>query len=101
MTYVRIAWGKLSQGSWEQYERHFNEKVAPTTKTIKGLQVRALIPSTEAPDEGISISTWETLEDLQNYERSEQRQSLASAVEHLYAGEYWVKHLEIISAARP
>ena len=101
MPYVRLAWGKLSSGSWEQFESHFNEKVAPTTKTIKGLQVRALMPSTEAPDEGVSMSMWETLEDLQNYERSEERQSLASAVQHLYTGEYWVKHFEIISAAHP
>jgi heme-degrading monooxygenase HmoA len=101
MPYVRIAWGKLSAGSWDQYENFFNEKVAVTTQTINGLQMRALLPSTEAPDEGISISMWETLEDLQNYERSDKRQSLAREMEHFYTGEYWVKHFELVSVTKP
>ena len=101
MSYIRVAWGKLTAGGWEQFERHYKEKIAPTINTTKGLQYRALLPSTDIPDEGVSITLWETLEDMQNYERSEQHRTLASGMEHLFTGEYWVKHFELVSIARP
>ena len=56
---------------------------------------RHLLRSTEDPDEGISVSIWDSMEDLLEYERGEFRQSLAKEVEHLYRGEYWVKHFEV------
>ncbi len=69
---------------------------------MKGLQERQLLRSTEDPDEGISVSIWDSMEDLLEYERGEFRQSLAKEVEHLYRGEYWVKHFEVTTwAHRP
>ncbi len=41
------------------------------------------------------MSIWETQEDLINYERSELRETLAKEAEHLYRGEFWVKHFEV------
>ena len=43
----------------------------------------------------MSVSIREFQEDLLDYERSEIRQTLAKGVEHLYRGEFWVKHFEI------
>ena len=94
--YIRMVWGKLRPGSWEEYERHYHERVAGST-TAKGLQERQLLRSTEDPDEGISVGIWDTVDDLLNYERSEFRQSLVKEVEHLYRGDHWVKHFEISS----
>ena len=62
---------------------------------MKGLRERQLLRSTEDPDEGISVSIWDSLEDLLEYERGDFRQQLAKEVEHLYRGEYWVKHFEV------
>jgi heme-degrading monooxygenase HmoA len=99
MAYVMMSWGKLRKGAWDQYEKHFKDEVAPTIDTIKGLQWRGILPNTEDPDEGISISLWETLEDLQNYERSEQRRALINSVEHVFTGEYWIKQFELVCVA--
>lgn len=93
--FVRMVWGKLRPGSWEEYQHHYNTRVAANAPTIKGLRQRQLLRSTEDPDEGISLSEWDTLEDLLAYERGEFRGSLAKEVEHLYRGEYWVKHFEV------
>ena len=93
--YVMVAWGKLRLGAWEQYENFYKERVEPTIKSVKGLRERQLLRSTEDPDEGMSVSMWETQEDLINYERSELRQTLATEAEHLYRGEFWVKHFEV------
>ncbi len=90
-----VAWGKLRLGTWDPYEHFYNERVVASTKGTKGLRERQLLRSTEDPDEGMSISFWDTQEDLMNYERSETRQIRAKEAEHLYRGEFWVKHFEV------
>ena len=95
--FIRMVWGKLRPGSWEEYERHYHERLASSAGNIKGLTERQLLRGTEDPDEGISVSIWETLDDLRAYETGEFRQNVAREMEHLYRGEYWVKHFEISS----
>jgi len=98
--YVRLVWGKLRPGTWERYEQHYHERVVPSSKGIKGLSERQLLRSTEDPDEGISLSIWDTMEDMHNYDVSDERQELAKELEHLYRGEYSVKHFEVKSTNR-
>ena len=97
--YLRKVWGKLRPGSWEEYERHYHERLKGGPQ-ITGLQERQLLRSTEDPDEGISLSIWDSLENLRKYETGQFRQNVAREAEHLYRGEYWVKHFEIKSADR-
>jgi heme-degrading monooxygenase HmoA len=97
--YVRMVWGKLRPGSWEEYERHYHEKLAGH-HGIEGLQERQLLRSTEDSDEGISVSIWDSLEHLRGYEMGQFRQNVAREVEHLYRGEYWVKPFEVSSTDR-
>ena len=54
-----------------------------------------LLRSTEDPDEGVSVSVWDSEEALLRYERSELRRNMAQEVENLYRGEFWVKHFEV------
>ena len=65
---------------------------------VDGLQECQLLRSTEDSDEGISVSIWDSLENLRTYETGEFRQNVAREVEHLYRGEYWVKHFEVASS---
>ncbi len=101
MPFLRLSWGKLKPGSWGEFEKHYNEQVAPKASTVKGLQIRALLPSSDTPDEGLSLTMWDTPEDMLNYERSGEIPANVSQVEHLFTGEYWIKHFEIVSAAKP
>ena len=96
--YVRMVWGLLRLGKWTEYERHFNDRVANPDYNIQGLCGRQLLRSIQDPDEGISLSIWESMESMLSYEKGELRQELAEEVEHLYQGEYWVKHFEVRSA---
>ena len=93
--FVRLVWGKLRPGSWDDYERHFHDRVVAAPSPVAGLRERQLLRSTEDPDEGISVSIWNTLEEMRSYETGEFRQTIAKEVEHLYRGEYWVKHFEV------
>ena len=92
---VMMAWGKLRLGSWDQYEQFFRERVEPSTGQVQGLRQRRLLRSAEDPDEGISLSVWDSEDDLLNYERSALRQGLAQDAENMYRGEFWVKHFQV------
>jgi len=66
-----------------------------STRLARSKAERQLLRSTEDPDEGVSVSIWDTLEDMRSYETGEFRQKIAQEVENLYRGEYWVKHFEV------
>ena len=94
-TFVRMVWGKLHPGAWDQYEKHYHETLVASSGSINGLRERRLLRSMEDPDEGMSVSIWDSLENMRAYEMGEVRQSMARQVEQLYRGEYWVRHFEV------
>ena len=96
--YARVHWGKIKPGMWEEYEGYYNQQVLKSTDGMQGFRGRRLLRSVENPEEGISISLWETKQDLEKYVNSQERKNLAKDAERLYSGEYWVKHFEIRSS---
>ena len=98
--FLMMAWGKLRLGSWDQYEQYYRSQVEPTATSVDGLGQRLLLRSTEDPDEGLSLSVWNTEEDLLRYERSDLRRNMAQEVENLYRGEFWVKHFQVTDSNR-
>ena len=97
--YVRVFWGKLRPGTWDAYEKHYLENVVPLANQYKGFRGRELLRSTKNPDEGLSISFWDTLEDLKSYDGSAEREQVISGAHQYYAGEYWGKHFELRHSA--
>ncbi len=93
--HARIVWGKIRKGRWADYRNHFVDRVGPATEHVKGLRSRHLLRGIEDPDEGISISLWDSLEDMDNYDKSELRQSISKEAQHLYAGEYSIEHFDV------
>ena len=98
--YVMMAWGKLRLGSWDQYEEFYRSQVEESTASVDGLRYRMLLRSTEDPDEGLSVSIWDSEESLLRYERSGLRRQMAQKVEDLYRGEFWVKHFQVTDSNR-
>ncbi len=105
--YTRMVWGRLKPGAWEGYERFFRERVFPETRGSRGLTHRYLLRGIDGDEEGVSLTIWQTMEDLENYEHSDLRKSLAQEVQENYAtswsyitGEYWVKTFEVRDVTR-
>jgi len=96
--YVRMLWGRLRQGGWDEYERYYNEHIEAVTQGVRGFLGRQLLQSTENPDEGMSVTLWDSLEALRAYATSPRRQEAARGIDHLYVGEYWVRNFEIRSS---
>ncbi len=97
---IMMAWGKLRLGSWDEYEQFYRDNVLQGGGEVEGLGDRLLLRSTEDPDEGISVSVWDTEEALLRYERSETRRNMAQEVEGLYRGQFWVKHFQVTDSNR-
>ncbi|MCZ6866057.1 MAG: hypothetical protein O7E55_01780 [Chloroflexi bacterium] len=93
--YARVVWGKIRKDRWEDYRKFYIDRVVPTTQGMKGFRSRLLLRGMEDPDEGIAISFWDNWEDLDAYDKSEVRQSSASAARYLYAGEYGMEHFNV------
>lgn len=84
---MRITWGKLRPGTWQEFEQAYHNVVAG--KDAKGLRGRWLAQDCNDPDGGFSVSLWETQEDLQAYEQSDAfQQSIRPALQPFFAGEY-------------
>ncbi len=93
--FARVAWGKVKPGTWDDYERIYHEEILPSTRDVKGLHLRELLRGTDDPDEGISLTLWDSREDLEAYERSSLHQSLVERARAFYVGEFWVKHFDV------
>ena len=63
---MRITWGKLQAGTWQDFERAYHATVAG--KEVKGLRGRWLAQDVNDPNGGFAVSLWDTLEAMQAYE---------------------------------
>ena len=53
---MRITWGKLRPGSWNEFERTYNATVAVRGRTVKGLRGRWLLQDAANKDTGFAVS---------------------------------------------
>jgi heme-degrading monooxygenase HmoA len=91
---MRITWGKLNPGTWDEFEQTYKETLAG--KEIKGLRGRWLAQDENDLDSGFSVSLWETPEDLQAYEQSEGfRDMYVPTLSPFFAGEYTTYRCEV------
>ena len=84
---MRITWGKLYPGTWDEFERMYLSLLAG--KAIRGLRGRWLVQDVNDPDSGFAVSLWETPEDLRAYEQSDAYRDLyVPTLRPFFAGEY-------------
>lgn len=93
--FARVAWGKVKPGTWEDYERVYKEEIVPASRGVKGLRFRELLRGTDDPNEGMSLTLWESREDFEAYEQSATYQGFVDRVRQFYVGEYWIKHFDV------
>jgi heme-degrading monooxygenase HmoA len=68
---MRITWGRIQHGKWDEYEKTYNATVAVMSRNVKGLRGRWLAQDTSDKDAGYAVSLWDSLEDMQAYEQSD------------------------------
>ena len=65
--FLRISWGALKPGTWEEYEAT-HQRVVPGVGEVEGLRGRIVARDVDRPDTGYSISLWDSLAAMQTYE---------------------------------
>ena len=93
--FARVASGKVKPGTWEDHERIYHEEILPRTRDVKGLHLRKLPRGSDDSDEGISLTPWDSREDLDAYEQSSLHQEVVDRARAYYVGEFWVKHFDV------
>jgi heme-degrading monooxygenase HmoA len=91
---MRITWGKLYAGTWDEFERVYKETLAG--KDIQGLKGRWLAQDVNDPDGGFAVSLWETQEDMRAYEESNAyRDMYLPTLKPFFSGEYTTYRCEV------
>ena len=93
--FARVAWGKVKPGTWGDYEQLYHDEILPDTRDLTGLVFRELLQGADDPSEGISLTLWQSREDLDAYEQSDLYKQITERARAFYAGEFWVKHFEV------
>ena len=68
--YMRFVHLRVKPEKMAAFEIFYENRVAPTLHEMKGCLFASLIQSEDHPDECISMTLWNTLEDAQDYEQS-------------------------------
>lgn len=92
--YVRITQGRLKPGSWKNYESAYAEAV-DAHPDIPGLRGRLLAQDGEGSDSGLTISLWDSLEELEAYEQGPMKEQLLPALRPFFADDYSVTRAEV------
>ena len=98
---IRITWGRLRAGAWDEFERAYRANVTDG-KTIKGFRGRLLVQDSGDKDTGFAISLWDNLADMETYEQSAVFKEFLATLEPFFVGEYKthrcdVKYTDMVS----
>lgn len=93
--FMRVIGGRVKPGCWESYEQAYLEHVTLRTP-MHGLKGRWVIRSQSDPDVGYAISLWETLAEMEAFERSDslKREILPHLLPFL-TQEFVARHCEV------
>ena len=95
-SFARVAWGRLRPDTWSEYEKLFTELVIPQSADLPGLQRRLLLRGVDEPDEGISVSLWDSVDALRAYRTGDlYRSELVPALSHVFNNDWWAKEYEL------
>ncbi len=67
---LRLVRGKFDPGSLETVRRLYEEEVIPTLQAVKGCRHACLLGSLDSADELVSLTIWDSEEDIRAYEAS-------------------------------
>jgi heme-degrading monooxygenase HmoA len=93
---MRMTWGKLRPGSWDNFEKTYRATVAAKGQEIKGLKGRWLLQDSQDKDTGFAVSLWENMADMQAYEQSDVYQKeFLPALQPFFVGDYKTYRTEV------
>ena len=99
--YVRMTFFKTIQDKMDNLRNIYVNEVIPLHKGHKGIRFVHLLECIDTPDEGISITAWDTKGDLEAYEKSGDYTKIVIKFKDLLAGETTLKSYEVTASSEP
>jgi heme-degrading monooxygenase HmoA len=97
--YMRISWGRVNPGAWEDYEKAFRDGVE-ATGPVDGLRARTLSRDIDDPNTGYSISLWESARAMEAYETGAALDVIQPKIEQYFGGTFVTNRLEVVMEKR-
>ena len=92
---LRLVTVKILPGKMEEYRRIYTEEIIPALQSVRGCNYAFLTEGLEEKNEVISITFWDSRQDMENYEKSGLFDELKNKLKHLYSRIYqWKLTLE-------
>ncbi|MDB5597677.1 MAG: hypothetical protein JWM36_4638 [Hyphomicrobiales bacterium] len=93
--FMRITWGRIRPGQWEEYERRF-ERLASAQAKEGGPKRRWLVRDLDDPDAGFAISVFETENEMRSWSSDPAaRERTKTEMADLYIGDYRSRQCEV------
>lgn len=93
--HVRILSARIEQGKMEEFRTLYKSEILPALKKTPGCRYAYLSENLQETNEIISLTIWNSPQDVERYERSGQFDALTEKVKHTLSGLYqWKMALE-------
>ena len=92
---MRVVWGRTKPGAWKDYERGYQDIVVMKTRGVKGLRSRWLVQDLDDQNAGLAVSIWDSMADLEAYEKSSLYGEILKLFHDGFEDQYWIKHCEV------
>lgn len=99
--YVRMTFFKVKPGKMDELRNIYVNHVIPAHKEHKGIRFVHLFEGTDAADEGISLTAWDTRGDLEAYEKSGDYPKILAMFTEVLAGAPTLKSYEVTASSEP
>lgn len=92
--FMRIVWGKILPGKWNEFEATFKTAMAGRGE-LKGLQNHWLVRDQGDPNAGYSITLWASEEEMRAFWESPRRKEVMAPLEPFYVNQFTTTHCEV------
>ena len=99
--YVRMTFFRTKEGKMDDLRWQYNDRVLPLHKNHKDIRFVHLLESRDSPNEGVSVTAWDTKPDMENYEKSSDYEKLLAIFEDYFGGMPVQKSHKIAASSEP
>lgn len=92
--YMRIVWGKIVPGKWNEFEMAFKASMAIRGE-LPGLRDHWLARDQADPNAGYSITLWDTEQAMKAFWDSAKRKEVMAPLEQFYVNQFTTTHCEV------
>lgn len=97
--FMRIVWGKILPGKWDEFETAFTSAMA-ARGDLPGLKDHWLARDQEDRNAGYSITLWNSEQDMRAFWDSPKRKEVMAALEPFFVNQFTATHCEVRYALR-